>query len=67
MLKVVHYLHNQNIAHLDLKLENFLLDGNFDLRLIDYGLSVRVQGGNNQLINLNVGTPGYKAPEIYTH
>lgn len=49
------------VAHLDLKLENLLLDKNFNLKICDFGFA--------EDINLNVftskGTVGYKAPEIH--
>jgi len=54
------YLHSQNIAHLDIKLENLLLGSDFQLKIADFDQS--------QEINVSAlkgrGTENYRAPEI---
>jgi calcium-dependent protein kinase len=65
MLSAVNYCHENNIAHRDLKLENFLFENELadgQLKLIDFGLSQHFD--KNQLINNPVGTPYYVAPEV---
>lgn len=56
------YLHKDaGIAHLDLKLENILLDSNFNIKLCDFGFTESL----SHKVFKNKGTDGYKAPEIY--
>jgi serine/threonine protein kinase len=54
------YLHSNNIAHLDLKLENLLLGIQMELKITDFDLS-------SSLTNPDVkgnGTYGFRAPEL---
>lgn len=53
------YMHSQRIAHLDLKLENLLIDSNFSLKIIDFDQS---HFYGEKVVCL--GTNGYRAPEI---
>jgi serine/threonine protein kinase len=59
-------IHNKNICHLDLKLENFLVKDNLDYLLIDFNSS---RTHNHSYYNLKPtdlrGTKPYIAPEIY--
>ena len=67
ILNAVDALHKESICHRDLKLENIVLVGdNYDIKLIDFGLSEKFIDENNQKINLNLccGTRPYQAPEM---
>ena len=67
ILNAVDALHNGGICHRDLKFENIVFVGdNYDIKLIDFGLSAKFIGENNQKIKLlgNCGTDYYQAPEI---
>lgn len=60
MIDGIEYLHNRNIAHLDLKLENLLVGENFTLKITDFDLSCfasteKIKSG---------GTKYYRAPEL---
>ena len=65
MFSSVKYLHKQNIAHRDLKLENFLFEQpgmHSPLKLIDFGLSKHFEAG--ELMHQVVGSAYYTAPEV---
>ena len=39
ILLAVQYMHSKGVAHRDIKLENIMLDGNQEIKLIDFGLA----------------------------
>ena len=49
------------MAHLDLKLENILIDSGFNLKICDFGFVEDL----DKLLKEKKGTNGYKAPEIH--
>ena len=62
LINALYYLHCQNIAHRDIKIDNLLLDSNNDLKLIDFGLSTKYS--DDELLNQPCGTIVYAAPEV---
>ncbi|XP_044269676.1 maternal embryonic leucine zipper kinase-like [Tribolium madens] len=60
----VAYLHNLGYAHRDLKPENVLLDKDQNLKLIDFGLCARPEGGMGSPLYTSCGSPTYAAPEL---
>jgi calcium-dependent protein kinase len=65
MVNAIRYIHEHNITHRDLKLENFLLQDRTetsDLKLIDFGLSRHFK--KSEKMTVPVGTPYYVAPEV---
>ncbi|XP_075827252.1 sperm motility kinase X-like [Microtus pennsylvanicus] len=59
----VHYCHDNDIAHRDIKLDNILLDGKGNIKLCDFGMAVRVSSG--QKCKGFCGTIEYCAPELF--
>jgi len=47
-----------------MKLENLMLDSNFDLKVIDFGFSTQIEKNSDMLLYTKLGTEGYMAPEI---
>ena len=62
LINCLFYLHSQNIAHRDIKIDNMLLDSNNDLKLIDFGLSTKYT--DDDLLDQPCGTVVYAAPEV---
>ena len=60
--QAISYLHQQGIAHRDLKLENILIDADGYLKIIDYGLAKIIS--SDDLSMSFCGTPEYLAPEM---
>ena len=53
--------HKYGISHGDIKLENILLNDNFNIKLIDFGFSKKINDG---LIYESNGTYSYISPEV---
>lgn len=64
IISAVSYLHDNGYAHRDLKPENVLLDREQNLKIIDFGLCAKPQGGMDSLLLTSCGSPTYAAPEL---
>lgn len=63
VVQSIHYCHQRNVTHRDIKLENILLDETKErVKLIDFGFSTCIP--HDKKIKLFCGTPSYMAPEI---
>lgn len=60
ILEAVAYLHNEGIAHRDLKFTNILIDEERRVKLIDFGFACPA----GQVTKEFCGTPAYMSPEI---
>ena len=59
----IKYIHEQNIVHRDIKLENLLIDLNNNVKICDFGIGRKITS-KNQLLFDQCGTLMYMAPEI---
>ena len=57
----ISYLHQNNVAHMDISLENILVDEQGNIKICDFGLACRVP--NREAVRC-VGKPAYMAPEL---
>ncbi|XP_070711425.1 striated muscle preferentially expressed protein kinase [Pempheris klunzingeri] len=64
ILEGLRYLHQKNIAHLDVKPENILMasPGSDQIRICDFGNAIKLEASEEHYCKY--GTPEYVAPEI---
>ena len=55
------YLHSKHIAHCDIKLENILIDEEFNIKICDFGYSKNFNSKYNENVN---STSIYASPEL---
>ncbi|XP_023563368.1 serine/threonine-protein kinase 33 [Octodon degus] len=73
LASAIAYLHNKDIVHRDLKLENIMVKSSFidannemnlNIKVTDFGLAVQKHGGSEAMLQATCGTPIYMAPEV---
>ena len=64
LISAIQYIHNENFIHRDIKLDNILIDNLYELKLIDFGLSCRVD--SSKLVKGISGTKGFMPPELFS-
>lgn len=74
LASAIAYLHNKDIVHRDLKLENIMVKSSFmddnnemnlNIKVTDFGLAVRKHGSRSEgMMQTTCGTPIYMAPEV---
>jgi len=60
-MDIIEYCQENGISHRDIKLENILLDDNYNLKLIDFGLAT----ANQELCFDVCGSRSYLPPEAH--
>lgn len=61
IMSAIEYMHNQDISHRDIKLENILIEnGSKKVKIIDFGFCC----ASKEKLKIFCGTPSYMSPEI---
>ncbi|XP_060087712.1 serine/threonine-protein kinase PLK3 [Heteronotia binoei] len=63
IISALKYLHLKGILHRDLKLGNFFISENMELKVGDFGLAARQEPADQRKKTI-CGTPNYLAPEV---
>ena len=62
LISLVHV--NHNITHRDIKPGNLMLDSDFNLKIIDFGVAEKFEG-NNDMTTSKLGTICFNPPELF--
>jgi len=65
VLDALDYIHSKGVVHRDLKPENIMVDGNDNIKLIDFGIAGDAAARRLTYANITatLGTPNYISPE----
>ncbi|XP_065826855.1 myosin-IIIa-like [Oscarella lobularis] len=63
VIKALSYLHNRLVMHRDIKGQNIMLTADGGVRLIDFGISCKLDASQNRRIS-SVGTSHWMPPEV---
>ena len=63
LVETIIFCHSKGIVHRDLKLENVLVDENYNIKLIDFGLAA-IKTNQFDMLSGTMGTVRYTSPEM---
>ena len=66
LIRAVGVMHTAQVCHRDLKLDNLVLDSDYNLKVVDFGNACNLSGehGSGFYRQDRCGTQGYMAPEV---
>ena len=64
VLNAILYLHQNKIIHMDIKVQNILIDDYLNVTLTDFSVSMSYKSCEKYIYLLNNGTIRYKSPEV---
>ena len=64
VLECVFFCHSNNVAHLDIKPENIIMEENYRTRLIDFGCARILENSSINHSEILLGSTEYASPEI---
>ena len=66
LIRAVGVMHAAQVCHRDLKLDNLVLDSDYNLKIVDFGIACKLSGdhGSGFCRQAKCGTQGYMAPEV---
>ena len=68
ILNTVEKIHKSQVAHLDLKLENILLDNKYNIKIADFGVSLKQSKEYNiNQLKYFTGSDLYNSPQVVNH
>ena len=65
ILNAIKAMHSKDIYHLDIKLDNILLDEKFEPKITDFGLSKKKEETKDGFLEGKMGTKNYMPPQMF--
>jgi len=65
ILLALKFMHERNICHRDMSLENIVLSKSRDVRVIDFGVGLEYKDGNFSSEQMRIGKSHYMSPECF--
>lgn len=65
-LEALQYIHEKGFAHRDIKIENVIMDSNYELKINDFGFTIPIEGRDGSgVLRTKLGTTQNMAPEFH--